>query len=399
MTGQPQLKTGSQIDVVLHLPGFDGPSLEMSGRIGIVWNRSPKDSTDARPAGMGCRFLSLSSESRQILEEYISVLSEHRPADPKSFRQHTVSHPSASESHLSLAPSAHPVTGPTEAQDPEVKDQVLGPYTLIRSLGSGGMGHVYLAEHRLLSRRVAIKRLHPKFTNDPLSVRRFFEEARIVNTISHRNIVEITDLVNDGEMMYYVMELIEGTTLLELLRDKARLQLPRILSIGLQLAEALTAVHDAGIIHRDLKPDNVLLTERFGESDFVKLLDFGIAKLRSSHESSQRMTMHGFVVGTPGYMAPEQVMNRELDARADLYALGILLHEMVSGRRAFSAPTSGELMLAQASRVPEPPQPVAGYTLPESLRNLIMSCVSLSPDDRPNSAREIAEVLRQLIGR
>lgn len=394
VAGDPLLKAGSQIDVTLHLPGAYGPSLEVDGRVEVVWNRGPKDASHARPSGMGCRFISLNGSNRTSLDAYIDELSSHRPADSGGFKV-------PAGPAVDLSESSVEVEVEVEAFEEEpillTAEETLGPYAIVRHLGTGGMGDVFLAEHRLIGRRVAIKRLHRRFAQDPTSVRRFFDEARLVNQISHPNIVEITDLVSEPGMMYYVMEYIEGTTLLDRLQEGAQLPMKRVLKIGLQLADALTAVHNAGIIHRDLKPDNVLLTKRHGRRDFVKLLDFGIAKLRSAHETSKRQTLNGFVIGTPGYMSPEQVTNRDLDQRTDIYALGILLHEMLTGKRAFVARTLGELMLKQASQLPEAPVSSTGEEIPPALERLIMTCLALSPDERPSSTREVQQVLAAVL--
>ncbi|MEO0813731.1 MAG: serine/threonine-protein kinase, partial [Myxococcota bacterium] len=178
-----------------------------------------------------------------------------------------------------------------------------------------------------------------------------------------------------------------------LITHEVGLPLTRVLHIGEQLADALDAVHGAGIIHRDLKPDNVLLTTRHGQPDRVKLLDFGIAKLRVAHEQNNRNTVAGFVVGTPGYMSPEQIMGQPLDTRTDIYGLGVLLHEMVGGKRAFTGKSFGELMLKQSTQVPAPPKPPRGPDIPTELKTLIVGCLELDPEARPQSASEVRDLL------
>lgn len=457
IAGEPLLKRGSQIDVLLHLPGAFGPTVEVTARIEVIWNRSPMESSDTRPAGMGCRFIAISDSSQAALDLYIDELGEHRPSDSGGYPQPETSvqapppplnamrdspppppppdvdngviqlndivprakplpvanpastplaaSPASSPTPLAASPAPSP-TPMAQAREPirieAFYDEPLpgdngahlGPYRLLEQLGTGGMGDVFLAQHRLLGRRVAIKRLHEQFARDPIAVRRFFDEARLVNQISHPNIVEITDLVCEGQSLYYVMELIEGSTLLETIRNSKGLELKRVADIGLQLADALQAVHDAGIIHRDLKPDNVLLTQRHGHRDHVKLLDFGIAKLRSAHEGGKNRTLVGFVVGTPGYMAPEQIMGQRLDSRTDLYALGILLYEMITGRRAFGGKSAGELMIKQASQVPAAPRLSDGGRIPPVLEDVVVACLQIEADKRPSSAAEIIDALR-----
>ncbi len=410
VAGQPLLKAGSKLDVVLHLPGVYGPSIEVNGRVEVIWNRPPKEATRDRPAGMGCRFLQLEPRSRHELDSFIDELQDHRPADSGGFRSVAPAvppPPEAEDDVISLEdivdrPKTPSIIEPFSGEPmpravvPKTYDtqEKLGHYRLLRTLGTGGMGEVFLAEHELIGRRVAIKRLHDQFSRDPQAVRRFFDEAKLINQISHPNIVEVTDLVCDQQNLYYVMELVEGTTLLDVIKREKGLPLERVLRVGLQLADALDAVHNAGIIHRDLKPDNVLLTHRAGRSDVVKLLDFGIAKLRVAHEHGSRHTMVGFVVGTPGYMAPEQIMGEALDHRTDLYGLGVLLHEMVGGKRAFSGKSFGELMLKQSTQVPAPPKPPRGADIPLELKTLIVQCLELAPADRPQSAAEVRDRLR-----
>ncbi|MEL6545876.1 MAG: protein kinase, partial [Myxococcota bacterium] len=406
VAGEPLLKAGSKLDVILHLPGVYGPSVQLSGRVEVVWNRPPREASRERPAGMGCRFVQLEPQSRETLDAFISELQEHRPADsggwptggppatppppPQEAQEEEIialeeivtQSPVrvASQSALASPPSmvesfkGEPLPK-IQMPQPEAPIEKLGPYHILRTLGTGGMGEVFLAEHALIGRRVAIKRLHDQFSRDPNAVRRFFDEAKLINQISHPNIVEVTDLVCDERDLYYVMELIEGTTLLEEIKREVGLPLTRVLHIGEQLADALDAVHGAGIIHRDLKPDNVLLTTRHGQPDRVKLLDFGIAKLRVAHEQNNRNTVAGFVVGTPGYMSPEQIMGQPLDTRTDIYGLGVLLHEMVGGKRAFTGKSFGELMLKQSTQVPAPPKPPRGPDIPTELKTLIVGCL------------------------
>lgn len=415
VAGQPLLKAGSKLDVVLHLPGVHGPSVEVNGRVEVVWNRPPKEASRDRPSGMGCRFLQLEPRSRHDLDAFIDELQDHRPADSGGFPSvaKTAPPPPPSEAlddvisleEIVARPRTPSVVEPFSGEPmpksvlPRTYDtqDKLGHYRLLRTLGSGGMGEVFLAEHELIGRRVAIKRLHDQFSRDPNAVRRFFDEAKLINQISHPNIVEVTDLVCDQHNLYYVMELVEGTTLLDEIKREQGLPLVRVLHIGAQLADALDAVHQAGIIHRDLKPDNVLLTHRAGLTDVVKLLDFGIAKLRVAHETGSGHTLAGFVVGTPGYMAPEQIMGQPLDHRTDLYGLGVLLHEMVSGKRAFSGRSFGELMLKQSTQVPAPPKPPRGPEIPSELKTLIVKCLELTPAARPRDAAEVRDRLRTVL--
>jgi hypothetical protein len=260
------------------------------------------------------------------------------------------------------------------------------------------MGRVYLAEHARLGRKVALKLLRASATRDPKLVERFFREARAVNQINHEHIVQITDFVEgEGGASYYIMELLRGQTLGARMLEEGALPLDRVLSIGIQTCEALAAVHEQGIVHRDLKPDNIFLTERWGQRDFVKLLDFGVVKLteRSSEEVNSR-TDPGVVLGTPAYMSPEQVSGKPVDHLSDIYTLGVILYEMVTGRKPFKGKSFGEMVIKHLSV--KPPRPSKQKTirdkLPPPLEQLIMRCLEKSPADRPGS---VAAVLEQLV--
>jgi serine/threonine protein kinase len=274
----------------------------------------------------------------------------------------------------------------------------LGAYRICELIGEGGMGRVYLAEHARLGRKVALKLLRASATRDPKLVERFFREARAVNQINHEHIVQITDFVEgEGGASYYIMELLRGQTLGARMLEEGALPLDRVLSIGIQTCEALAAVHEQGIVHRDLKPDNIFLTERWGQRDFVKLLDFGVVKLteRSSEEVNSR-TDPGVVLGTPAYMSPEQVSGKPVDHLSDIYTLGVILYEMVTGRKPFKGKSFGEMVIKHLSV--KPPRPSRQKTirdkLPPPLEQLIMRCLEKSPADRPES---VAAVLEQLV--
>src|SRR5262245_37833889 len=194
--------------------------------------------------------------------------------------------------------------------------QTVGNYLVTQKLGEGGTGSVYLAEHPTIGKKVALKILHAEFASNPEVAERFFTEAKSVNAIGHPNIVDIVDygVIQAGpggkeRLVYFIMEYLSGLTLAQLIRAEAPLPPERALTIALQVADALAASHKTGIVHRDLKPDNIILVQRGRERDFVKLLDFGIAKLTGDSVSSHR-TRTGLVLGTPAYMSPEQCEGR-----------------------------------------------------------------------------------------
>jgi hypothetical protein len=276
---------------------------------------------------------------------------------------------------------------------------VLGKYRVVDTIGTGGMGVVYLAEHTALGRRVALKLLQPEKASDTHLVQRFFSEARAANAVGHENVIEISDFVEAGPHKYFVMELLKGGSLREVLRDDGPLPPVRVLHIAVQMAEALAAVHEAGIVHRDLKPDNVFLTTRARQRDFVKLLDFGIAKLgRDLAGEGLKSTQAGTLIGTPAYMSPEQLQGGAIDARADIYSFGAVCWELLTGRRVFVAKALPELMYKHFSEAPEAPSvhapsPVA---VPAALDELLLECLAKKPDDRPASMREILSRLLPL---
>ncbi len=247
----------------------------------------------------------------------------------------------------------------TPAQD-VIIGQTIGNYLVTQKLGEGGMGSVYLAEHPSIGKKVALKVLHSEFSSNEDVVTRFFNEAKAVNNIGHPNIVDITDYgviegIGKEHLVYFIMEYLGGITLSKLIRNEAPLPPERALGISLQVADALAASHRCGIVHRDLKPDNIMLTKRGREADFVKLLDFGIAKLTGGAAGS-RKTRTGIVMGTPAYMSPEQCDGRgNIDHRTDVYALGICIYEMLVGRVPFLGEGYGEVLVQHLTQPPTPP--------------------------------------------
>jgi serine/threonine-protein kinase len=252
-----------------------------------------------------------------------------------------------------------PQQGPPQADI--LIGQTVGNYLVTQKLGEGGMGSVYLAEHPTIGKKVALKVLHGEFSSNPEVANRFFNEAKAVNAIGHPNIVDIVDygVIQAGagrdQMVYFIMEYLAGATLSQVIRTEAPLPPERALTIALQVADALAASHKAGIVHRDLKPDNIILIQRGRERDFVKLLDFGIAKLTTGSQGSSR-TRTGLVLGTPAYMSPEQCEGRaNVDHRTDIYALGICLYEMLTGRVPFIGEGYGEILVQHLTQQPVKP--------------------------------------------
>ncbi|WP_375756337.1 serine/threonine-protein kinase [Corallococcus exercitus] len=274
---------------------------------------------------------------------------------------------------------------------------VLGNYQLEKLLGEGSMGRVFQARHVRLGRQVALKVLKPEHARDSSFVQRFFQEARTVNQINHEHIVEVFDFVDespDGHV-YCVMELLRGQSLAALLKEEG-LTLERVQRMGVQVCAALGAAHQVGVVHRDIKPDNLFVTQRSGQQDFVKVLDFGVAKLITTQTGvSLTGTLDGTIIGTPAYMAPEQAAGLPVDARADIYAVGNILYEMLSGHPPFQASAFGQLVV-QIITQPPPPLPShlpSGERVPPELAELVMRCLAKEPEGRPQQLAEVTTAL------
>jgi serine/threonine-protein kinase len=273
--------------------------------------------------------------------------------------------------------------------------QSIGNYRILAKIGTGGMGAVYLAEHPLIGKKVALKVIHRELAGNKEVVQRFFQEAKAVNKIGNEHIVEIHDFgITPQNDHFYIMEYLEGETLAGLLSKDRLLDVMRALHIGAQIANALAAAHAAGVIHRDLKPDNVMLTNRLGDPDFVKLLDFGLAKMFTAGGGSSAVkTAAGILLGTPQYMSPEACESRpNVDHRTDIYALGVLLFQMTTGALPFDGETMGEVLVKQVTQLPPPPR---GYNaqIPPSVEQILLRCLMKSPDQRFPTMNALREAL------
>jgi len=271
----------------------------------------------------------------------------------------------------------------------------LGNYRLVAQIGSGSMGVVFLAEHQRIERRVAIKLLGPELVSDQRALQRFFNEARATSRIRHPGIVEVFDCDVDATgRAYIVLEHLEGETLADRVRRAGKLHWSAAGLIARRVADALGAAHEKGIVHRDLKPENIFLVGNGRDpTAAVKVLDFGVAKLLAS-EAVARLTMRGTMVGTPEYMSPEQCAGAEVDHRADIYALGCILFEMLTGQPPFVTSTVRELVLAHRFR-PAPPAAASCADLPAWLADLLARMLAKEPDRRPASMHEVHKSLCQ----
>jgi len=281
--------------------------------------------------------------------------------------------------------------------------QTVGNYLVKQRLGEGGMGAVYLAEHPTIGKKVALKVLHAEFATNTEVVERFFNEAKAVNSIAHPNIVDIVDygVIQTGpsgadQLVYFIMEYLSGQTLAQVIRGEAPLPPERALTIALQVADALAASHRAGIVHRDLKPDNIILGQRGREQDFVKLLDFGIAKLTSDGRTGSR-TRTGLVLGTPAYMSPEQCEgSAKVDHRTDIYALGICLYEMLVGRVPFIGEGYGEILVQHLTQ--KPIEPSRYRMMSPHVEQVVLKALEKRPEMRYPNMDEMIRAMADPVG-
>jgi tRNA A-37 threonylcarbamoyl transferase component Bud32/tetratricopeptide (TPR) repeat protein len=276
---------------------------------------------------------------------------------------------------------------PREA-DPLVGTLLSDRYRVLAPLGKGGMGAVYRVEHVMMKKELALKLLHPELGRLEEVAKRFEREAEAAARLDHPNIITVTDFgrTADGQL-FLVMELLNGPSLAEVIRPDGThgrpLGVERTLHIERQILRALEHAHASGIVHRDLKPENIVLIERDGQADVVKLLDFGIAKISAGTSSKETLTQAGVVFGTPEYLSPEQAMGEEADGRADLYAAGIMLYEMLTGRRPFEAQSKVEVLSMHLTREAEPMHKVApAADIPASLERVVEHAMAKKREER-----------------
>lgn len=273
------------------------------------------------------------------------------------------------------------------AVDPLLGTTVGGKYKIVKQLGEGGMGAVYEGEQSLgtKKRRVAIKTLHAHLSKDPKIIARFQREVGTIAELEHPNTIQVYDFGSTPEgQLYIVMEYVQGLNLADELEKNGPMDPSRAEAIMSQVCGSLEEAHLRGIVHRDLKPDNVVLTERAGKKDFVKVLDFGIAKRGGEEDKNEpKLTQAGMVLGTPPYMSPEQFTGKPIDARSDIYSLGVMAYEMLCGKLPFKAETAWEWatqhMTVQPIDIATTP---AGSHVPAYMREAITKALAKSPDDR-----------------
>ena len=266
----------------------------------------------------------------------------------------------------------------------------LGGYRLLERLGDGTMGRVYRATHIVHGGEYAVKVIHAELAADPSLVRRLKRESEVVRTLRHPNVVSLLDSASFAVGCHYlVMELLRGKSLAQVISAEAPLEISRAARIARQIADGLQEAHRLGFVHRDLKPDNIMIVEENGE-EVAKILDFGLAADNREGGDSTQITLVGNLLGTPTYIAPEQIFHSGVTFAADLYALGVILYEMIAGRPPFQGTTVQ--ILSQHNAAPPPPLPPCG-----GLETYVMRLLEKKPERRPTSAGEVAEEISRLV--
>ena len=291
----------------------------------------------------------------------------------------------------------HSIADDPTGDDPHIGTTISDRYVVDDVLGEGGMGKVYLAHHKVIDKKQAIKILHAELVKDKEAVGRFVREAKAASSIGNPHIVDISDFgeTADGST-YFVMEYLDGFTLGDLLEERHCLPVDLILDIALQLTDGLAAAHEQEIVHRDLKPENVTIIKRGQQDHFCKILDFGIAKV-STRVTTEKLTMAGAVFGTPHYMSPEQAAGAAVDLRTDIYSLGVMLYEMISGELPFNADNFMGILTQHMYKAPVPIRAlVSAPDCPPGLEAIVLKCLSKKPDGRYRTMVELADDLRRL---
>ncbi len=282
------------------------------------------------------------------------------------------------------------------AEDPFIGRTLDEKYRIEERLGAGGMGAVYRGRHVLMDRPVAIKVLHQRFIEDEAARDRLQVEARAAVRLRHSNAVSVSDFGETSEgCVYIVMELLEGRTLREILSREAPIETARAISMMLQASDAVATAHEVGIIHRDLKPSNILVTQSADQPAIVKVLDFGIAKLtgdKLDDEDATAPIQKSTVIGTPRYMSPEQQKGLELTPASDVYSLGVILYEMLTGMAPFTGSTPAEIGEKHAHDTPHSPREIVAG-IPEDIERIVLRALEKQPEDRPANAGEFRREL------
>src|SRR5689334_4752327 len=285
------------------------------------------------------------------------------------------------------------------SEDKLVGRSLPGGYLVLDLISVGGMGRVYRAEQRALGRTVAVKVIHPHLLADENSIVRFMTEARAASQLNHPNSVSVIDFgrTDDGQP-YLVMEFLRGKDLARVAYEQGPLPFKRIVDVLVQTLMALSEAHDLGIVHRDLKPENIILEPLRRGGDFVKVVDFGLAKLKADSASATNVTMPGIVCGTPDYMAPEQGRGDAIDGRSDIYAIGVILFQLLTGRLPFEAESPTQVVMMHLSLPPPDPSVIAPERdIPEGLVEVTFKALQKDASRRYQTADEFAQALRNSV--
>lgn len=279
--------------------------------------------------------------------------------------------------------------------DPFVGKTLLGQFRIEEPIGAGGMGTVYRAHQTTLSRNVAVKILHPELASNPDAVRRFHREAKVATQLEHPNLVRVFlfgELPNE-EGLYLIMEYLEGKSITDVLKTEGALPVPRALHLAAQVCEGVGVAHAQGIVHRDVKPENIMVVQRHGDADFVKVLDFGIARLLWDEQSA--LTQSGVIFGTARYISPEGASGEHTDARSDVYSIGVLVYQLLTGVTPFEAQTPVAMLMKHIHDRPAPLRTVGkGHQVPQPVADAVMQALNKKPGHRYADATAFADALR-----
>ena len=284
--------------------------------------------------------------------------------------------------------------------DPLIGTVFDGKYVVDALIGVGGMGKVYRGRNLRTEHSIAIKTLMPELVHDDSLVRRFEVEAKAASNLSHPNTIRVYDHGNEGKLLWMVMELLDGISLERALNIERAIEPRRLIGLMRQVCASLAEAHGKGLIHRDLKPDNIFLNRAGGEADFVKVLDFGVAKLKDPKFGSEKLTQAGMIFGTPRYMSPEQARAKELDERSDIYALGVIMFECLTGKAPFEAADPIGVLVKHCNEpVPTFASVNPSLAIDPGFEEIVRRCLAKKPEQRPATVKDLRAELDALDAR